>query len=135
MGPRCWHGGSAFCFLLFTLPFLGQSYRLLSGLILAVRVAIWLMAAEMQVVQRARAACSPANASCLLVFPACLLKPRDYDVGQLPKGVREPKDVKTVSSWHKGKAEAFTITVPWHSSCSCAGSMAGVSVCMLVLPW
>lgn len=82
------------------------------------------MAAAMQVVQRARKACSPANASCLLVFPACpLLKLRDYDEGQLPKGVREPKDIN-VCPWHVGNIEAFTSTVPWHSSCICAGIVA-----------
>ena len=62
--------------------------------------------------------------ACWFFLLASFFKPRDYDLGQLPKGVREPKDIKTVGSWPEGKAEAFTNTVPWHSSCSCAGSMA-----------
>ena len=125
MSPKCWHGGSTLCFLLFALPFLAQSCGLLSGLVLAVQVALWLVAAPVRVVQRVRAACSHADASCLLVFLACLLlKPRDYGVGQLLKGVRQPKHIKTVGSWHEGKAEAFTNAVPWLSSCICDGSMA-----------
>lgn len=100
VGFRCWHGGSALCFLLFALLFLGQSCRLLSGLLLAVRVALWLTAAATRVVQSEG---SLFSCQCLLPagFPCLpLLKPRDYDVGQLPKGVRAPKDIKKL--WAPG---------------------------------
>lgn len=110
------------CFLLFVLLFLGQRYRLLSGLVLAVWDAFWLMAAAMQVVQRGRTTCSPASASCLLVFPACpFFKLRNYDGDQLPKGVREPKDIN-LCSWHVDKAEAFTNAVP----CTVAAFVLGL---------
>lgn len=72
--------------------FLGQSYRLFSGLILDVQVALCLMAVATQVVQRAD--CSRVNISCLLVLLAYpVLKPRDYGVAQLHEEVKELKDL------------------------------------------
>lgn len=83
MGPRRCNGNSTLCFLFFALPFLRQSYSLLSRLVLVAWVVLWSIAATVQVVQRARAACS-ASASFLLVFLACpLLEPKNYDVSHL----------------------------------------------------
>lgn len=78
-------------FLALCPAFLGKSYRLLSGLILDVQVVLCLMAVPIRVAQRAD--CSCVN-TCLLVFPAYpALKPRGFGVAQLPKGLKELKDL------------------------------------------